>query len=257
MQCKRARFQKARHAFDKTVGIDTCLDLKESTPHIFSIVITLVSLNIYLRNVGEKSDIRCGMLLYIIILLEQVGHLFDLKSQLWRNTKFQQKFREFFKFIFLTTIPVISLNQCFSSDIGIPVILVTVCMPFLYICPIVRTLFTREYHYSMVMKLCIVMNVLISIRTTLLGILASIAVVTTWIAKFVNDPTCIYYTRTATAVLVYMTLIAVAIPKPCEHYYYNDRCDFDVKWPKMPRINFFTPKQITMSPNCFHRCCRH
>lgn len=213
--------------FDKSFGLHRVFETDAAVPHVFGIVTLIIMLNAYLYSVGENNEIKFGLLLFLLLLTELIGSLYDLKCNKVSVpcTKFRRILGEFFRVSFLWIIPVLSMNQGFRSDLSYNLLLFSLGLPIIYVMPLIKTLFGKNRIYILVLKLSMLLNIIISIRTTLYGMMTCMAILASWTLKSTTKHPQTAALRTITAVLVYVTLINVTIPK-CPDYcpYTCDPC---------------------------------
>lgn len=217
-----------RKHFDRTIG----LSRKVFTQHLALTLVngSIVALffSLYTARMGSKYEVTYGSLCFLLCLIDLIHDLKRAHQVSWMQlTRYEYIIRECFRICFLFIIPVLTINQYLHSDMSFWVLIVILTIPALYLAPYCRNFFGKQPLYILTLKANVLVNLIVSIRTTFYGFLCSIAVLFAWSKKYRTNKQQMWYTllffRFATGYLLYITLITVKINR-CIYPKKEDSC---------------------------------
>lgn len=182
---------------------------------------------IYLDKLMPHYEVSGGTVVFLMYTVEICSCFFrHIQPTLFRvETTFQKRFKELMKINFMFIVPVLSWNQVRKSDLPLPFGVAALSIPFLYLAPGIRTKFGRKPLYLLVLKINLVLNAIVSARTTFYGVFASLFMLFGWVMKQYNTHVKLTATllRVITSFMLYFTLRDVAVPK-CVYMKARDVC---------------------------------
>lgn len=171
-----------------------------------------------MANMGCQYDITLGSMLFIILLVNDIGCLWDYRSVYMRTwpslSRFQCSCIEFFRIVSLSIIPLISLNQIFgvncTSNLAVTLILI---FPIMYGCTYLRCIFGRHKLYISLFRVNFMINGIISARTTFFGVCASALILLSWKIHQQRELKFILVTRLLALIFIDIILKRMSVPK--------------------------------------------
>lgn len=198
--------------FDRLFGVHPFLRNKFTSLHCMVFAINLICFVMYVDAMGDDHEIKYGAVIFFLLGLDIAANFWQTGHNQWQEySRYEIVILEACNILFLAIIPMISLNQFFVSDIGAYFVLIVFAMPLLYIMPGFKDKFGRENLYITILKGNLLLNLMVSIRTTFFGICCCMALLTSWSMK--NRASRIHFILKAlTSYFLYLALVNCPIP---------------------------------------------
>lgn len=203
--------------------------------YITTFFVTLILWRIYVSYMSCEHNTTYGTMLFFILIGNALGCLWEYRIVYMRKwcslSRYERSCVEFFRIIFLSIIPVLSLNQIIGSDICSRLLMgLTLTIPLMYGFNHLKGIYGRNLLYITLLRANFILNGIISFRTTFYGTCASALILTTWEAHQLRIARAIVITRVLALFFIYKTLIHVAVPKcSCKTINYalsDEQCEF-------------------------------
>lgn len=205
-----------RKFFDSAVG-EKPLHKYDIILTIFSILFTVWCFLMFISTVGPTNEIKYAAIVFVLLL-------FDIFADMWTKRKLSNEWIEInrfeyqlficFKVIFLCIVPALTMNQLMFSDYSTKFGVITIAVIVTYCMPGVRNIFEENVLYSFAINSSLLINLIVSLRTTLYGTMCAICLFFSSALR-VGRPKrlLLFLSRVLTAYIAYLALSACPIPK--------------------------------------------